>query len=74
VKAGSDGKTKTIDDYKARISVDEGDYIKAMELTAGNVHDSQCFTKLLSEKESEVFTGSGLRKPKNEQMAEVTKE
>jgi IS5 family transposase len=58
VKAGSDGKTKTTYGYKAHISVDEDDFIKATDFTAGNVHDSQCFTELLSGEESEVFADS----------------
>jgi IS5 family transposase len=58
VKSGSDGKTKTTYGYKAHINVDEDDFIKSIGFTAGNVHDSQCFTELLSEKESKVFADS----------------
>lgn len=58
VKAGSDGKRKTTYGYKAHINVDEDDFIKVTGFTAGNVHDSQCFTDLLSGEESEVFADS----------------
>lgn len=58
VKVGSDGKKKTTYGYKAHINVDEDDFIKATDFTAGNVHDSQCFTNLLSGEESEVFADS----------------
>lgn len=58
VKAGSDGKRKTTYGYKAHINVDEDDFIKATDFTAGNVHDSRCFTSLLSGDESAVFADS----------------
>lgn len=58
VKAGSDGKRKTTYGYKAHINVDEDDLIKATDFTAGNVHDSQCFTCLLGGDESAVFADS----------------
>jgi transposase, IS5 family len=70
VKAGSDGKTKTTYGYKAHISVDEDDFIKAIGFTAGNVHDSQCFTELLSEKESKVFADSAYASRKTNQWLE----
>lgn len=58
VKAGSDGKVKSTYGYKAHINVDEDGFIKALDFTAGNVHDSQCFTQLLSGKESGVYADS----------------
>ena len=58
VKVASDGKRKTTYGYKAHINVDEDGFIKATELTAGNVHDSQCFQELLSGHESKVFADS----------------
>ena len=58
VKAGSDGKKRTTYGFKAHINVDEDGFIKAHELTTGSVHDSQCFTELLSGDESEVYADS----------------
>lgn len=58
VKAGSDGKKKTTYGYKAHINVDEDGFIKATDFTAGHVHDSQCFTGLLSGGETAVFADS----------------
>lgn len=58
VKAGSDGKVKSTYGYKAHINVDEDGFIKALDFTAGNVHDSRCFTDLLSGKESSVYADS----------------
>jgi IS5 family transposase len=61
VKAGSDGKRKSTYGYKAHANVDEDGFIKATDFTAGNVHDSQCFTHLLSGEESAVYADSAYR-------------
>jgi len=58
VKAGSDGKRKSTYGYKAHMSVDEDGLIKATDFTAGNVHDSNCFTDLLDGDESAVYADS----------------
>ena len=61
VKAGSDGKRKSTYGYKAHINVDEDGVIKSTGFTAGNVHDSNCFTELLSGKEKAVYADSAYR-------------
>jgi len=58
VKVGSDGKRKSTYGFKAHINVDEDGFIKAMDFTSGSVHDSNCFTCLLSGKESSVYADS----------------
>ena len=58
VKTGSDGKRKSTYGYKAHINVDEDGFIKSTNYTAGNVHDSNCFTELLSGDESPVYADS----------------
>ena len=58
VKMGSDGKQKTIYGFKAHVNVDEDGFVKAMEFTAGNVHDSQVFAELLSGDEEKVYADS----------------
>lgn len=58
VKRGADGKVSTTYGFKAHINVDEDGFIKATDFTAGNVHDSQCFTSLLSGKEDQVYADS----------------
>ena len=58
VKAGSDGKRKSTYGYKAHMSVDEDGFIKSTDYTAGNVHDSNCFTDLLSGNETSVYADS----------------
>lgn len=58
VKTASDGKRKTTYGFKAHVNVDEDGFVKAMEFTAGNIHDSQVFTQLLSGDEEKVFADS----------------
>ena len=58
VKNGSDGKRKSTYGYKAHMNVDEDGLIKAVDFTAGNIHDSQCFTDLLSGDESAAYADS----------------
>lgn len=58
VKAGSDGKRKSTYGYKAHINVDEDGFIKASDYSTGSLHDSNCFTDLLSGTESAVYADS----------------
>lgn len=58
VKAGSDGKRKSTYGFKAHINVEEDGFIKAIDYTAGNVHDSNCFIDLLSGDESAAYADS----------------
>jgi len=66
VKAGSDGKRKSTYGYKAHINVDEDGFIKSTDYTPGNVHDSNCFTELLSGDESSVYADSAYASQKHE--------
>lgn len=61
VKTAADGKRKSTYGYKAHINVDEDGFIKSTDYTAGNVHDSNCFTDLLSGDESSVYADSAYR-------------
>jgi IS5 family transposase len=71
VKAASDGKVKITYGYKGHINVDEDGFIKATGFTAGNVHDSQCFTELLSGTESQVYADRAYASEKtNEWLAD----
>lgn len=58
VKAGSDGKRKSTYGFKAHINVEEDGFVKAIDYTAGNVHDSNCFIDLLTGDESAVYADS----------------
>jgi hypothetical protein len=46
---------------KAHANVDENGFINATAFTAGNVHNSNHFTYLLSGKESEVYADSAYK-------------
>jgi len=66
VKAGSDGKRKSTYGYKAHINVDEDGFIKKTDYSKGNLHDCNCFTELLSRKESSVYADSAYSSEKHE--------
>jgi IS5 family transposase len=66
VKQGSDGKRKSTYGLKPHANVDEDGFIKATAFTAGNVHDSNHFTDLLSGKESEVYADSACKNKKHD--------
>jgi len=67
VKAGSDGMRKSTYGYKAHINVDEDGFIKSSDYTAGNVHDSNCFTELLSGDETAVYADSAYQSQAHDQ-------
>ena len=58
VKAGSDGRRRSTYGFKVHLNVEEDGFIKALDYTAGNVHDSNCFTDLLSGDESAAYADS----------------
>jgi IS5 family transposase len=70
VKRGSDGKRKTTYGFKAHINVDEDGFIKATAFTAGNIHDSNHFTVLLSGDESAVYADSAYKSRKHDEWLE----
>lgn len=70
VKQGSDGKRKTTYGFKAHINVDEDGFIKATAFTAGNIHDSNHFTELLSGDESAVYADSAYKSRKHDEWLE----
>jgi len=66
VKTASDGKRKSTYGFKARLNVDEDGFIKATDYSKGSLHDSNCFTELLSGDESAVYADSAYRSKKHE--------
>ena len=58
VKAGSDGKRKSTYGFKAHANVDEDGFIKATDFSSGSLHDSNCFTSLLSGDETAAYADS----------------
>jgi len=67
VKTAADGKRKSTYGYKIHMNVDEDGFIKATDFTAGNVHDSNCFTDLLSGDEAAVYADSAYCSKKHDQ-------
>ena len=70
VKAGSDGKRKSTYGFKAHLNVDEDGFIKKICFTAGNVHDSTCFTELLSGDETAAYADSAYPSQKHDDWLE----
>ncbi|PSD33906.1 transposase, partial [Acinetobacter radioresistens] len=49
MKKDSKGKVKTTYGFKIHLNGDEDSFVKKVETTPANVHDSQCFTTLLTD-------------------------
>ncbi|MBM4208414.1 MAG: IS5 family transposase [Gammaproteobacteria bacterium] len=56
VKVAANGKKASTYSYKAHVNVDEDGFIKAVDYTPGNEHDSQSLEKLLTGTEEQVYT------------------
>jgi transposase, IS5 family len=55
VKVAANGKTASTYGYKAHVNVDEDGFIKAVDYTPGNEHDSKSLEKLLTRTEEQVY-------------------
>jgi len=64
-KAGSDGHQKTTFGYKLHANTDEDGFVKKLEYTPANVHDSQVFDELLTGHEEQVYADSAYASKKN---------
>lgn len=71
VKAGSDGKRKSTYGFKAHINVDEDGLIKATDYSKGSLHDSNCFTGLLSGDESAAYADSAYLSKEHEDWLSI---
>ena len=60
-KKDSTGKVKTTYGFKIHLNCDEDSFVKKFETTPANVHDSQCFTTLLTDDESAVYADSAYK-------------
>jgi IS5 family transposase len=58
VKSGTKGKKEFTYGFKAHTNVDEDGFVKSVETTAGNVHDSQVFESILTNTEVAVYGDS----------------
>jgi len=68
VKQGSDGKLKTTYGFKTHANVDEDGFIKTYDYTAGNVHDSNVFERLLTGNEKEVYADSAYKSKQHDAL------
>lgn len=68
VKQGSNGKRQTTYGFKAHANVDEDGFIKRVHLTAGNVHDSTQFEKLLTGSEAAAYADSAYKSKKHSEL------
>jgi transposase, IS5 family len=55
VKVAANGKKTSTYGYKAHVNVDEDGFIKAVDYTPGNEHDSKSLEKLLARTEEQVY-------------------
>ncbi|PSD33870.1 transposase, partial [Acinetobacter radioresistens] len=60
-KKDSTGKEKPPYGFKIHPNCDEDSFVKKVEPTPANVHDSQCFTTLLTDDESAVYADSAYK-------------
>jgi IS5 family transposase len=67
-KAGSDGHQKTTYGYKLHANTDEDGFIKTLEYTPANIHDSQVFDELLTGDEEQVYADSAYASKKNDEL------
>ena len=58
VKTGTKGRIESTYGFKAHANVDEEGFVKVVKVTAGNVHDSQELSELLTGTEEEVYGDS----------------
>lgn len=68
VKQASDGQRKTTYGFKAHTNVDEDGFVKAVKLTAGNIHDSTQFEGLLTGNEREAYADSAYKSAKHSKL------
>ena len=68
VKMGADGKRKNTYGYKAHINTDKDGFIKKVEYTAGNEHDSHSLEKLITGTEEEMYADKAYPSRKHDEL------
>ncbi|NOR68562.1 MAG: IS5 family transposase [Methylomarinum sp.] len=68
VKVAANGKKTSTYGYKAHINTDEDGFIKTVDYTAANEHDSLSMEKLLTEKEKELYADKAYASKKHDQL------
>lgn len=66
LKAAADGKQKSTYGFKGHVNVDEDGFVKAIDFTAGNVHDSNVFTDLIDKHDAAVYADSAYASKKHD--------
>lgn len=70
VKVAANGKKTSTYGYKAHINADEDGFIKTVDYTAANQHDSLSMEPLLTEKEKELYADKAYASKKHDQLLE----
>ena len=71
VKKGTKGKIEATFGFKAHMNADEDGFVKEVDVTAGNVHDSQKLEDVLTGSEEELYADSAYRSETiNEKLAQ----
>lgn len=68
VKVAANGIKTSTYGFKAHVNVDEDGFIKTVEFTAGNVHDSQVFESLLTGNEDACYADKAYASEKHDQL------
>jgi IS5 family transposase len=68
VKVAANGKKTATYGYKAHINTDEDGFIKTVDYTAGNEHDSLSMENLLTLKEKELYADKAYASKKHDQL------
>jgi len=68
VKVAATGKKTTTYGYKAHVNSDEDGFIKAVDYTAANQHDSHSLTKVLTGQEQQVYADKAYASDRHDQL------
>lgn len=68
VKVAANGKKTSTYGYKAHINTDEDGFIKTIDYTAGNKHDSLSMEKLLTDREKQLYADKAYASQKHDKL------
>jgi len=71
IKVAANGKKTSTYGFKAHINTDEDGFIKAIDYTSGNEHDSQSLEKLLTHSERELYADKAYASDKHNKLLEA---
>ena len=73
VKKGAKGKTEYTYGFKAHVNADEDGFVKKVNVTAGNVHDSNQLESLLTKTEEQLYADSAYKSEKTQNLCKDNK-